>query len=125
MNIKTHGEGGDGGNRVIGWLAGSVGGLLLFSLGLELLAHQIFGQTDVATLLLALYLAFWSSVLGIVGFLVLSIKWLVEGRRLRMDRAADLEDHQYPRPGVTPVNPSRLSRESNDTNRSRHFNRVA
>jgi hypothetical protein len=121
MNIKTQGKGGDGGNRAIGWLAGSVGVLLLFSLGLELLAHQIFGQTDVATLLLALYLAFWSSVLGITGFLVLSIKWFIESRRLWKDRAADLED----RPGVTPITPSRLSMESNDTNRSRNFNRVA
>ena len=59
--------------------------MLLISLGLELLAHQIFGQTDVSTLLLALYLAFWSSVLGVVGFLVLSIKWLVERRCPRAD----------------------------------------
>ena len=34
----------------IGWFGGAVGGLLVTGLGLELLAHQVFGATDVATL---------------------------------------------------------------------------
>ena len=122
MNIITQD---DGRIRGIGWLAGSTGTMLLISLGLELLAHQIFGQTDVSTLLLALYLAFWSSVLGVVGFLVLSIKWLVERRRPRADRGADLENHQCIELGVAPVAPSRLAMESTDTDKSRNFNRVA
>jgi hypothetical protein len=61
----------------IGWFGSAVGALLLAGLALELLAHQVFGPTDVATLLLALYLASWFSILGIVGFLILSIAWLL------------------------------------------------
>jgi|SRR6185437_11832665 len=67
----------------IWWLTGIVGGLLLISLGLELLARQVFGQTDVGTLLWALYLGFWSFVLGTTGFLLLAAQWLIEWRHLR------------------------------------------
>ncbi|MDF0673548.1 MAG: hypothetical protein P0120_04270 [Nitrospira sp.] len=72
----------------IGWPAGIVGGLLLISLGLELLAHQVFGQTDVGTLLWALYLGFWTFVLGITGFLLLSVLWLIEWRHARTSPVA-------------------------------------
>ncbi len=66
--------------RHIGWLTGIVGGLLLISLGLELCARQVFGYTDVGTLLWALYLGFWSFLLGATGFVLLSAQWLVEWR---------------------------------------------
>ena len=66
----------------IGWLTGLVGGLLLISLGLELCARQVFGHTDVGTLLWALYLGFWSFVLGTIGFLLLARRWLLESRRI-------------------------------------------
>jgi hypothetical protein len=75
----------------IGWLAGTVGGLLLTGLGLELLAHQVFGQTDVATFLLAAYLAVWFSALGILGFVTLAATWLVSRHRLSSRRTADLK----------------------------------
>jgi hypothetical protein len=80
----------------IGWPTGIVGGLLLTSLGLELLAHQVFGQTDVGTLLWALYLGFWSFVLGTAGYLLLAAQWLVEWRRdqtssATMNRASSYE----------------------------------
>lgn len=81
MNTKIRGD-------HIGWPTGIVGGLLLISLGLELLAHQVFGQTDVGTLLWALYLGFWSSVLGTIGFLFLVIHWLIAWQRVRADQAA-------------------------------------
>jgi hypothetical protein len=94
--------------RGIGWLAGTVGGLLLISLGLELLAHQMFGQTDVATFLLSIYLAFWFSMLGMLGFVVLSIAWLLgtpKGRR--SSRVADPGDYECLRPPVMPAVQSR------------------
>jgi hypothetical protein len=94
-------------SRGIGWLAGTVGGLLLISLGLELLAHQAFGQTDVATLLLAVYLAFWFSVLGIVGFVVLAIAWLVTPKRRRTNRVAAPDELECPRQAMMPVVHSR------------------
>ena len=81
MNTKIRGD-------HIGWPTGIVGGLLLISLGLELLAHQVFGQTDVGTLLWALYLGFWSSVLGTIGFLFLVIHWLMAWQRVRADQVA-------------------------------------
>jgi hypothetical protein len=89
----------------IGWLAGTVGGLLLISLGLELLAHQTFGQTDVATFLLAVYLAFWFSVLGIAGFVVLAIAWLVTSNRRRIGPVADPDEDECP--AAMPVAQSR------------------
>lgn len=111
-------------SRRIGWLAGTVGGLLLISLGLEFIAHQVFGETDAATLILTLYLAFWISGLGVIGFLVLSIRWFVEWRRGRMDRTAHLEDHECLRPGWVSVAPRRLVPEGQETGRSYDFNRV-
>ncbi len=66
-----------------GWLTGIVGGLLLVSLGLEFFSHQVFGQTDVSTMLWALYLGFWSFVLDTTGFLFLAVQWLVEWRRVQ------------------------------------------
>lgn len=71
-----------------GWLTGIVGGLLFSSLGLELIAQQVFGHTDVGTLLWALYLGFWSFVLGVTGFLLLTVQWLVEWRRVRTNPVA-------------------------------------
>ncbi len=71
----------------MGWFTGLVGGVLITSTGLELLAHQMFGQTDVATLLWALYLGFWTYVLSIVGFLILSLRWFMDWRRVRTNRA--------------------------------------
>ena len=72
----------------IGWPTGIIGGLLLVSLGLELLARQVFGQTDVGTLLWALYLGFWGFVLSTAGLLLLVTRWLILWRRARVDRVA-------------------------------------
>ena len=81
----------------IGWPTGIIGGLLLVSLGLELLARQVFGQTDVGTLLWALYLGFWSFVLGTTGFLLLAAQWLIEWRRFGRDTKAMNVPKEYPR----------------------------
>lgn len=80
------------------WPIVIVGWLLLSSLGLELLAHQVFGQIDLGTLLRALYLSFWSFVLGTAGFLLLAVRWWL-----------DLQ--------ISPVAMNRLSSES----KSSHF----
>ncbi|MDF0666030.1 MAG: hypothetical protein P0119_08130 [Nitrospira sp.] len=69
----------------IGWPAGIIGGLLLISVGLELLAHQVFGQTDVGTLLWALYLGFWTFALCTIGFLFLTVRWWGEWKRMRIN----------------------------------------
>lgn len=74
--------------QYFGWPTGIVVGLLLSSLGLELLARQVFGQTDVGTLLWALYLGFWSLALGVTGFLLLAARWLIEWRRIRVNALA-------------------------------------
>lgn len=88
MRIKSFRKEGHGEIRRIGWLAGTVGLLLLISAGLELLAHQVFGQTDVDTLLWALSLGFWTYVLGFAGFLILSVRWLVDWWRVGASRKA-------------------------------------
>jgi hypothetical protein len=67
----------------IEWLTGIVGGLFFISLGFELLARQVFGHTDVGTLLWALYLGSWSFVLGTTGLLLLAMQWLIEWRHVQ------------------------------------------
>ena len=88
MHIKSFGKEGAGEIRRIGWRAGAVGILLLISAGLELLAHQVFGQTDVDTLLWALSLGLWTYILGFSGFLILLVQWLVSRRRVGAVRTA-------------------------------------
>lgn len=140
MNTKTQGDRTRQGTE---WLAGIVGGLLLISLGFELLAHQVFGQTDVATLLWALYLGFWSSVLGVTGFLVLAIRWLVAWRRVRASRMAmnrlsstESKGNRFEEPeleappqtlqqGVAPVGPGRSSWNCHDRNEAKSQTKVA
>lgn len=140
MNITTQR---DEGRQGIGWPAGIVGGLLLISTGLELLVHPVFGLTDAATLILSLYLGFWTYVLGIVGFLILSTKWLVDWRRMRLTRTTmsryspieprsegleepELEGSQFlEHDDVSPIVPSRSSRHSEDRNKVTSSTRVA
>jgi hypothetical protein len=134
MHSKTPGKERDGGIRRIGWLVSIIGALLLISAGLELLAHQVFGQIDVDTLLWALYLGFWTYVLGFAGFLILSVRWLVDWRRVGTSRMAmnqlpfteskrrRLEKPELEGPpqileqAVAPVVPGRSSWDCNDGN---------
>jgi len=126
----------------MGWVVGSVSLLLLISAGgLELFAQQTLGQASVATILLTLFLAFWSYVLGLVGLLFLSVRLLVSWRRVRVKRAAmsryspakpmsrrlekaELEV-QFLEHGVAPVVPSRSSGEIDDRNKATSPSRVA
>ena len=75
------------------WVAAIAGALLFLSIGLELLAHQFFGRTSLATLLLAIYLSFWSFVLGVAFVVVLALRWLLlMWRRLRAARVSLRQD---------------------------------
>lgn len=127
----------------LGWPTGIVGGLLLISLGLELLAHQVFGQTDVGTLLWALYLGFWSFVLGTIGFLLLAVRWLVEWRRIQTSLAimnrlslTESKSSRFERPelealfpalqqSMTSVAPGHPSWECHDQNEANDQTKVA
>lgn len=131
----------NGGFQRMGWVVGSVSLLLLISAGgLELFAQQTLGQASVATLLLALFLAFWSYVLGIAGLLFLSVWWLVGWLRVKpaaMNRYAPAElrsrrleepepaNPQFLQQGVAPVEHNRSSRESDDRNKATSPSRVA
>jgi len=126
----------------IGWSTGIVGGLLLISLGFELLAHQVFGQTDLGTLLWALYLGFWSFALGTIGLLLLAVQWLVEWRRIQTTPAtvsrlssAESTSSRFEKPemegpfltlqqSMTSVAPGRPSWECHDRNRWSNQRRV-
>jgi hypothetical protein len=89
MNSKTRGNGALQRTR---WGVGSASLLLLISAGLELFVQQTLGHNSVATVLLALSLAFWSYVLGLGILLSLAMWWLVEWRRVRVKRAAMSSD---------------------------------
>jgi len=140
MNSKTRG------NSVfqgMGWIVGSVSLVLLVSaVGPALFARQALGQVSVATIILALYLASWSYVLGLVGLLFLSVRWLVSWRRLWVKPAAmsryspaesrsrrleklEIRDHQFIEKGMAPVVPSRSSRENDDRNKATSPSKVA
>ena len=130
MHIKSFGKEGAGEIRRIGWPAGAVGLLLLISAGLELLAHQVFGQTDIDTLLWALSLGFWTYILGFSGFLILSIQWFVGRRRVGSIRMAmnqssctqpkrrGFEEHELKGPShiLEQDDPGRSSWSGNDEN---------
>jgi hypothetical protein len=85
MKSKTreHGE-----FKWTGWVVGGASMLLLLSAGLELFVQQTLGDHSVATVILALYLAFWSDVLGLGVLVFLAVWWLVEWRRVSVKRAA-------------------------------------
>jgi len=111
--------------------------LLLISAGLPLFARQALGQVSVATILLALYLATWSYLLGLVGLLFLSVRCLVNWRRVRLTRTTmspRSEGLEEPEPegsqflehdDMSPIVPSRLSRHSDDRNKVTSSTRVA
>ena len=139
MNSKTR-ENGE--FQRTGWIIGSASLLLLISAGLELFVQQTLGHNSVATILLALYLATWSYLLGLVGLLFLSVRRLLRWRSVRIQRAVmsqyspaeptsryleqpELRDPQYFQQGVAPVVPSRSSRESDDRNKATSPSRVA
>lgn len=85
MNSKTRE------NREFPWMGWVVAGvilLLLLSAGLELFVQQTLGHHSVASVILALYLAFWSDVLGLGILLFLAVWWIVEWRRVSIKRAA-------------------------------------
>ena len=127
----------------MGWVAGITSLLLLISAGgLELFAQQTLGQVSVATLLLTLFLAFWSYVLGLVGLLFLSVRWLVSWRRVQVRRAGmnryspaeprsrrleqpELGSPQFLQQGMATVVPTRSSTESVDRNKATSPSRVA
>jgi hypothetical protein len=131
MHFKTSRKENEGEIRRVGWLACTVGALLLISVGLELLAHQVFGQIDMATLVWSLYLGFWAYVLGSTCFLILAGLWFVDWRRVRASRAAmnqlsstetqrrRFEGHELGSPphileqGMAPAVPGRSSWDSN------------
>src|SRR5713226_6566253 len=96
MNCKTRGNGVFQG---MGWMIGSVSMLFLISVGLELFVRQAFRQASIATILLALSLASWSYVLGLVGLIFLTVWWLLKWRSVWIQRAVMRE---YP-----PAEPSR------------------
>jgi hypothetical protein len=116
--------------------------LLLSAGGLALLAQQAREQANVVTVLLALYLASWSYVLGIVGLVLLPVLELIGWFRVRMKRAAmsryspaeprsrrlekpALRDPQYPQRGMASTVPSRSSGASADGNETNSLTRVA
>ena len=139
MNSKTQG------NAVfqwMGWVAGIASLLLLISVGLELFVQQTLGYSNAGTVILALFLAFWSYVLGLGVLLFLAMWCLVEWRRVRVKRAAmsryapaeprsrrlekpELEGPLSFQQGVAPVVPSRSPKESVDENEPNNLTRVA
>jgi hypothetical protein len=132
-------------NRVVQsreWVLGSAVALPLISAGgLALLAQHAREQANVATLLLAIHLGFWSYVLGLIGLFLSLAWWLVSRRRLRAARSArsrysPAERHRHlaePEPehshvlqqGLAPVVPGRSSMEIDAKDQSNSSTRVA
>jgi hypothetical protein len=133
-------------NRVLQsreWVLGSAVALLLISAGgLALLAQHAREQANVATLLLAIYLGFWSYVLGLIGLFLTLAWWLVSRRRLRVTRSAmsryapaeprrrhlatpEPEHSHFLQQEVAPVASSRSSMEVEDKDQSNSRTRVA
>ena len=133
-------------NRVLQsreWIIGSAVALLLISAGgLALLAQHAPEQANVATLLLAIYLGFWSYVLGLIGLFLSLAWWLVSRRRLWVTQSAmsryspaeprrrhlvtpEPEHSHFLQQEVAPVASSRSSMEVEDKDQSNSRTRVA
>ncbi|GEM_PF-5287261 len=92
------------------WMGGSVS-LLLISAALKMFVSYPPVDTGAGTMILAVFLAFWSSVLGVVGVSVAALWWLV-GQLSRQTKK-------------TACVPSRSPKESADENKPNSFTRVA
>ena len=139
MNSKIRG------NRMfqeMGWVGLGAVALLLLSAGLEFFAQHANTGTSLAGVLLALFLAFWSYVLGLVGLFFLSMRWLAgwrggqvtrvalsqnssAERRSRSPETPEQEGLQFLQQDVDPVDPSRSSGESGDRNKTTSPSRAA
>jgi hypothetical protein len=112
----------------MGWVGGSAVLLLLIGTGLALFVQQTLGHVSLATTLLALYLSSWAYVLGLLGLLFLSVRWLVSWQRVRVTRAAMSQYALAPQflpQGAAPVVASRSSLASGDGDDPISLNRVA
>ncbi|WP_447983852.1 hypothetical protein [Nitrospira sp. Nam74] len=123
-----------------GWMIGSAAVLLLLSAGgLMLLAQHAREQGNVVMVLLALHLASWSYVLGIVGLVLIPVleftAWF-HAKRAAMSRYSSIElrhrDLEKPEMESPPLHldrdsvvPSRLSRHSADRNKAKSSIKVA
>lgn len=128
MSIKISRKEDNGIIRRNGWLAGTAGSLFLISAGLELIAHRIFGQIDMDTLIWALALGFWAYVLGCTGLLILLGRWLVDWRRVRTSKleGRELEARPYIlEQGLAPAVPGRSSWTCDGGNKTDSRTRVA
>lgn len=112
----------------MGWVVGSASLLLLISAGLHLFVQQTLWHRSVATVLLALALAFWAFVLGLGIILFRAVWGLVAWRRRWVKRAAMNRYSSAPQVlehGVTPIVPSRSSTSSVDRTNVPSSTRVA
>lgn len=107
MTIKT---GRNGSSRWAKWTVGSVG-LLVISAALKMFVSYPPADTGAGAMILAVLLAFWSSVLGVVGVSVSALWWLVGRLGGRAKDAASV--------------PSRSFKEGVDKNKPNSFTRVA
>ena len=99
MNSKTQG------NAVfqgIGWVVGIASLLLFISAGLELFVQHTLGHSSVGTVILALFLAFWSYVLGLGLLLFVSVWWLLRWRSRRIQRAV-MREYPSAEPSRRPI----------------------
>lgn len=70
------------------WVVGGASLLFFISAGLELFVQRTLGHSSVAIVILDLFLAFWSYVLGLGLLLFLSVWCLVRWHRERVTRLA-------------------------------------
>jgi hypothetical protein len=126
MNSHT---GRNGEFQGMGWVGDSAVLLLLIGTGLVVFVQQTLEHVSLATTLLALYLSSWAYVLGLLGLLFLSVRWLVSWQRVRATRAAMSRYSPAPQfplqQGVAPVVPNRTSVEGDERNSTTMPSRVA
>ena len=71
----------------MGWMIGSAMVLLAIAAGLGLLARYATSQMSLATVLLTLYAASWSTLLGVMSLALFSVWWFLGWRRTEHIRA--------------------------------------
>ena len=139
MDSKTRGN---GAFQWTVWVVGSASLLFLISAGLELFVQRTLGHSSVGTVILDLFLAFWSYALGLGLLFFLSVGWLVRWRRVQVTRGAmsrytpaeprsrglekpGQEAHQYLESGVATGVPIRSTRADENENERHSLARAA
>ncbi|HKC96024.1 MAG TPA: hypothetical protein VKB81_18560 [Nitrospira sp.] len=78
------------------WVGVGATALIIIGVGMNIVVTQTLGSFSAASVLLALYLAFWAFVLGSIALIGVSIRLFIKRKFLFPEgKSLKLEDHEF------------------------------